>query len=364
MIFKIRLGCIGLLTIMLLPLNSNAEIDDGCMLCHKYPGMGRMDASINSDTNKVKRVLYINSNLYKKTYHGSIHCVSCHTAVTNIPHIDVDKVDCATNCHIIDPSSSKSFSHKKIVDDFNLSVHGRENTDTKYKEDLPVCKDCHSNKAYHVEYESQDKSMIFLKVCEECHESGEFTKHFYEHITYRATKRRSSKEVVKLCSTCHADKEMMEKHDLDSVIGFTNTFHAKALYYGNTDVPNCLNCHAPYQLGFSPHRIASKTNKLSPSNPDNKHKTCSQVGCHEGSVKSFSQGGLVHPSDEKINLLKLIKPQETDSKSVAQTRLQNTIIYWIEMFYKILITLVISGLAIHRLLDFYSVRRDQKSGGH
>jgi len=349
--------CAGVIIGLLIPYPSMGKTEGSCLMCHKYPGFGRIDSTGESNLNEIKHIFYINSDLYEKTYHGDIRCKSCHTNVTKIPHNGVKNVDCATNCHIIEPSSNEAFSHRKIVNDFNTSVHGKEGSDTPHKEDLPVCKDCHSNKTYHAEYEQQQEGMTFLKVCDECHKSSDFTRRFYEHISYRTTKRRSSKEVVKLCSTCHDDKELMDKHELDVVIGFSNTFHAKALFYGNTEVPNCLNCHAPYTLGFSPHRISSSKNSESPTNAENKHLTCSQSGCHIDAAESFASGGYVHPSPEKIKISKIIGSQE-------KTRIQNTLIGWIQMFYKVLIVLVIGGLAFHRLLDFHATRRERNKGGY
>ena len=331
------------------------------MMCHKYPGLGIVDTN---KKNKSKRVFYISNNLFEKTYHASVRCKSCHTGVTKIPHNDVKKVNCASNCHVIDPSSNKAFSHKKIVNDFNASAHGKKGSDTAFKEDLPVCKDCHSNKAYHAEFENHEQGTEFLKVCEECHEYSEFPKRFYEHIIYRTTKRRTSKEVVKLCSTCHADEELMGKHKLDIVAGFSNTYHAKALAYGNTQVPNCLNCHAPYQLGFSPHKISSKKNADSPTNINNKNKTCSQSGCHINANKKFSSGGYVHPSTKNIQKSNARKPLKSDPESLAQMKFQNTVISWIQLFYKVLIALVIGGLAIHRLLDVSTAKREHSKGDH
>ena len=167
--------------------------------------------------------------------------------------------------------------------------------------------------------------MTFLKVCEECHQSGDFTRRFYEHINYRTIKRRPSKEVVKLCSTCHADFDLMEKHDLDVVVGFSSTFHAKAISYGNTEVPNCLNCHAPYQLGFSPHRITSRKNANSPTHPDNKHATCSQSGCHISASPEFASVGFVHPSPQRLKTSLMTKPETEDLVSQEQIRFQNTV---------------------------------------
>lgn len=356
--------CAGVIFSLLLPCPSIAESEGNCTMCHKYPGLGRIEEDGTSIINKTKRIFYINNNLYEKTYHGAIPCKSCHVGVTKIPHTDAIKVDCATDCHIIDPSSSKPFSHKKIVNDFNVSVHGQHGSNTPYKEDLPVCKDCHSNKTYHADYEQRLSAMTFLKVCEECHQSGDFTKRFYEHITYRTTKRRSSKEVVKLCSTCHADMELMNKHKLDVVIGFSNTFHAKAISYGNTEVPNCLNCHAPYQLGYSPHRISSRKNTDSPTNPGNKHATCSQSGCHIDAVKGFASVGYVHPSLEKIKTSTISGTLGINPESQEQIRFQNTVIGFIQMFYKILIPLVIGGLALHRLIELYASIRGRNKGEH
>ncbi len=333
-------------------------------MCHKYPGLGRINDYGPGNAKKIKRVFYINNNLFEKTYHGAIRCNACHVDVTRIPHTGVKKVDCANNCHIIDPSSNKPFSHKRIVKDFDTSVHGYRGSKTRYKKDLPMCKDCHSNKPYHEEYEKQVEGMSFLKVCEECHQSGNFTRRFYEHIIYRTTKRRSSKEVVRLCSTCHANKQIMDRHDLDIVIGFSNTFHAKALSYGNTKVPNCLNCHAPYQLGFSPHRITSKKKSKSPTHPNNKHKTCSQSGCHINATEDFARGGYVHPSAEKIKTSMIMLSPDTESESMEKTRFQSNVIEWIHLFYKILITLVIGGLGLHRLLDLHASRRERNKGDH
>ena len=332
-------------------------------MCHKYPGMGRIENKEDTNT-KIKHVFYINNNLFEKTYHGTLPCRSCHVGVTKIPHTDVTNVDCATDCHVTDPSSNKPFSHKKIVNDLNQSVHGKEGSNTSHKKDLPVCKDCHSNKIYHADYDKHRSAMTFLKVCEECHQSGDFTRRFYEHIIYRTTKRRSSKEVVKLCGTCHADSDLMSKHNLDVVIGFSSTFHAKAISYGNTEVANCLNCHASYELGFSPHRITSRKKANSPTHPDHKHATCSQSGCHIGANKAFASAGYVHPSPQRIKAIKIATPQDVDSRSQEQIRFHNTVIKLVQLFYLIVIPLVIGGLALHRLIELYASIRGRKLGEH
>lgn len=338
-----------------------AEVEGNCTMCHKYPGFGRIEKSPDDQKKEIKRVFYINNAIFEASYHGKIRCKSCHTGVNKIPHTGVEKVDCATDCHIRDPSANEFFSHKKIVEDFRQSAHGIEGSRSEHKDDLPVCKDCHSHKPYHSGVSAQVGPKNFLEICLQCHKSRAWAERFYEHMIYRTTKRRPSKEVVKLCSTCHANQKLMTKHGLDVVVGFQDTFHAKAISYGNEEVANCLNCHAPYQFGFSPHKITSRRHESSPVHPDNKIKTCRQSGCHTEAHEEFANGGRIHPSLTKVRFRATAPGQATDDPLSVDTEFHATVIKWIQWFYKILIAVVIGGLALHRIFDLYAVRRDRKS---
>ena len=342
-----------------------AEVEGNCTMCHKYPGLGRIENNGDKTSKHNKRLFYINNELFESTYHGKIRCKSCHTGVDKIPHTGAPAVDCATDCHIMDPSSKKSFSHKKIVNDFSNSVHGNKGSDIKDKSDLPVCKDCHNNKTYHADIEKMMDSDHKVTVCRECHESKEFVKRFYEHIMYRTTKRRTSKDVVGLCSTCHADKELMDRAGLDTVVGFTSTFHAKAIKFGNEEVANCLNCHAPYEMGFSPHRITSRKKDSSPVSVKNRIQTCRQSECHTEATKEFAIGTRVHPSPEKIKFLATSAKMEPGEMSVIDDPVfQTKVLGWIHLFYKILIIAVVGGLGLHRILDMYASNRERRMRGH
>ena len=333
-------------------------------MCHKYPGLGRIENSGNDPAKQSKRLFYINNDLFESTYHGKIRCKSCHTGVDKIPHTGAPAVDCATDCHIMDPSSKKSFSHKKIVSDFNNSAHGKQGSQIKDKRDLPVCKDCHNNKTYHADIEKMMGSDHQVMVCKECHESKEFVKRFYEHIIYRTTKRRSSKEVIKLCSTCHADKELMDRAKLDTVIGFTSTFHAKAIKFGNEEEANCLNCHAPYEMGYSPHRILSQRTGESPVNVANRLQTCRQSGCHTEGSNKFAIGTRVHPSPQQIKFMSTTEEQKDEiEKIIDDPAFQTKVLGWIQLFYKVLILSVVGGLGMHRILDMYATSRERRMRG-
>ena len=354
-----------------LPVTSLAEVEGHCIMCHKLPGIGVYDKSGSAQKKGDKHIYYINDELFDASYHGKLRCKSCHTGVDKYPHTGAPKVDCATDCHIRDPSVNKPFSHKKIVNYFNKSIHGEEGTRGLDKNDLPVCKDCHNNKPYHIALHKKVVAEDSVRICHECHQSEAWTGRFFEHMLYRSQKRRSSRDIIKLCSRCHMDREIMDRHDLDVVVGFKETFHAKAISYGNEDVANCLNCHAPRQLGFSPHRIKSARDEYSSVHHDKKLEVCSQSGCHEKAKSSFATGGRVHPSPGTIQLVGRATAatiddisKEDEKKLLADTLFEAKVIGWIELFYKVLIAVVIGGFIVHQSMTIYATRREKRSGGH
>lgn len=334
---------------------------DGCLLCHKYPGLGRYDKDAKNRI--VKRVFYVNEDIHKASYHGRFNCSDCHEGVGKIPHTDAKKVDCGKTCHVNEPSSGKKFSHKAIVEDLEKSAHGAKNSNTENPADLPACRDCHTNKPYLLSVQQQVKSKASMEICHQCHEETAWIDRFLRHINYRLSMRRPSSEVVRLCSKCHANPDMMARHKLDVVVGFQDTYHGKAIQYGDQEVANCLNCHAPYATGFSPHRITSKKKENSPVNPANKRETCAQAGCHPAATKEFATDSRAHPS--QIKLARLTKEGAGGADSGLQNEaFQAKVLYWINLFYQLLIAGVVAGLGGHRLLDLYATYRDGKKGGH
>lgn len=346
-----------------------ATDDENCLMCHKYPGLGRYEKD-KKNMKAIKRIFYVNEDQFNGSYHGKLRCKGCHEGVEEIPHTNVKRVDCASDCHVRDPSTGRDFSHKAVVEDLNQSAHGQEGAKfgEKHVEDLPTCKDCHNNKNYQEVVEEQVKSLKFLQVCMECHESETWARRFYEHMYYRVSTRRSSKQVVALCSRCHADPEKMGRHELDVVVGFKDTFHGKAILYGDEDVADCLNCHAPYAMGSSPHRILSHNTEGSTVHPDRKLEACQQAGCHAGASAAFADKGKVHPSNIKVAM---VSDDGGEFLSNEEQEFQAWVLDMIKLFYKVLIIAVVGGLGTHRLLDLYATRREHKHahraskvGGH
>ncbi len=344
-------------------LVSIPEGQDSCLLCHKFPGLGRY--SKDAQNRIVKRVFYVNEDIHKSSYHGRFNCTDCHEGVDKIPHTDAKKVDCGKTCHLIEPSSGNKFSHRKIVEDLENSAHGSKGSNTKDTADLPACRDCHINKPYMLNVREQMKSKISTEICSQCHKKKAWIERFLGHINYRLSRRRSSSEVVWLCSKCHANSDMMARHKLDVVVGFQDTFHGKAIRFGDEEVANCLNCHAPYTQGFSPHRITSRRKENSPVNKANKRETCAQAGCHTAATQEFATGSKTHPSLVNATLRTQKSSTESGDLSIQEAAFQAKVLHWIKLFYQILIALVVIGLGGHRLLDLYATYRDRKNeGGH
>ncbi len=265
-----------------------------CVLCHKYRGLSRIDEEGNF------RLFYINQNLFKKGPHKRVQCKDCHTSIEKIPHDPAIKVDCTTQCHLIEPSGEEKFSHKSIATVLAKSVHGKMNADGSEKdlqEDFPHCTSCHDQPLYRpLSFFKGHESGISergLSRCKTCHETGDFAEDFYAHVTSRLQKLRVSKEIAGICSKCHGDKEFQERHELQGnvVDSYWETFHGKAAFFGSEETPDCIDCHVVY--GSSVHSIEGKDSQTSAIHEDNVADTCRSSGCHEKAGENIA-GFQVH----------------------------------------------------------------------
>ena len=128
--------------------------------------------------------------------------------------------------------------------------------------------------------------------------------------------------------------------------------------YGDEDVANCLNCHAPYALDYSPHRIGSKKVADSAVHPDNKLATCQQSGCHADAKDKFASQGNVHPPSYTFTASTALDGEGEASSDDRE--FQQWAIYLITLVYKILIAVIVGFFVLHRILDILAMRRERK----
>lgn len=275
--------------------SAHAADKENCLMCHKYPFMGR----IGDDG--LTRNYHVDEHLFLNSLHGGVECRGCHTYIKKFPHAPVtEDVNCANECHIKPPFAEKNFSHQKIIDVFNASDHAIKPDDSPLmKQSKPDCKYCHLNPLYkRVEEEniSYDKT---LDRCFNCHQKKGVTE-AYLHMTHRLRHKtsRSSQEIVALCSqNCHGDTQLMKKLGvsgmaLEVVETYNESIHGKMTTLGSEKAADCISCHASSLI----HDVYEKDNPKSSINENNLQATCKN--CHSKINEHFVKIA-VHPSIKK-----------------------------------------------------------------
>ena len=282
---------IFLICLLLFAFNAPVFAADigNCLLCHKYPGISRV-----SEDGDLK-LFYVNEDIFNNSVHSKVKCEGCHTDIKKIPHDPANKVDCLIECHIMEPSTEKKFSHKDAEFFLENSVHSKNDKDGNLKEfteDMPTCKDCHDNPLFRplsffktVRYGVSESS---LGRCRVCHKKEEFIYRFYNHITTRLHKSRNPLNIAEVCARCHNNPEIVARHNLSTkaVYSYGETFHGKAAKFLDERVPDCLDCHV--RTGESVHQMLNHENPLSSTHKDNKSKICSNMDCHPSASPKFA----------------------------------------------------------------------------
>lgn len=254
-----------------------------CLLCHKYPGISRVDQDGNL------RLFYVNESIFRNSVHAKVKCEDCHADIKEIPHKPTEKVNCLAECHIVEPSSEKKFSHADVENNLKESIHSkldRNGVQKQYAEDYPECKDCHENPLYRplsffkkLRYGVSQKS---LARCKGCHKKEEFIYRFYNHVTARLHRSKNPLNISEICARCHDDEKLVARHNLGTkaVYSYGETFHGKAARYLDERVPDCLDCHV--RQDASVHHILSHKDQEASTYTANRGEICSNIDCHPG----------------------------------------------------------------------------------
>jgi hypothetical protein len=281
---KILLALSVVVTLSLIGFRAEAADKENCLMCHKYKQLGRITEEGQ------KRSYYVNEHLYANSMHRNIPCRECHTYVTRLPHDPVtEQVNCANECHIKPPFAKENFSHKKIIEVYNKSVHGVKKDDPPdLAEAKPHCKYCHLNPLF-TKVDEERVAATTLDRCINCHERKGVTQ-AYKHITHRlrAKTSRSPEEIVQMCSkNCHADTELMSrlkvsKESLESVETYNESVHGKSVALGSDRAADCVSCHATSAI----HDIYKRDEQESTVHTSKRVETCKQ--CHEKANEQFA----------------------------------------------------------------------------
>ena len=275
------------------PEQASAADELNCILCHKYRGLSRI-----AENGKF-RLFYINPKMFMLSPHGKVKCNDCHRDINVLPHEPAKKVNCTVECHIIEPSGQRRFSHQAVEDMLYKSVHSKYDEKgnlKKYAEDYPGCKDCHEQPIYRplafFKGKAPGISERAIGRCKTCHRTGNFADIFYVHVTSRLQKTRSPREIVSICAKCHADKEFQKRHDLPDVVSsYFETFHGKAVDHGSEKTPDCVDCHI--RPGDNVHLIEPKESPTAAVAEANRSQVCRAKECHPNASDNLA-GYHVH----------------------------------------------------------------------
>ena len=103
--------------------------EDGCLTCHQYPGLVRLEKGDGV------KVLHIAEKKYYNSPHGKIRCKECHTVISKVPHTGETSTDCTSNCHQDDAAKVRNYPSK--------TFHKKEQSYLVRLKDGSSCRTCH-----------------------------------------------------------------------------------------------------------------------------------------------------------------------------------------------------------------------------
>ncbi|MDM8529224.1 hypothetical protein QUF58_13595 [Anaerolineales bacterium HSG24] len=346
----------------------NLGLDQTCQTCHTdaptYPAdqpcktcHGLLTNALILDSDEALS-LNVNVDLLNESVHGEnltekhgympMMCTNCHrdqeqytfphsaSSASNAREFTVKKSEICQDCH-------KSI-HEKQKDSIHTIALAQDNLDTA------TCVDCHGN--HNIQVPNEPREHI-SQMCSKCHDDindeyassvhgaallGEDNPDVPVCIDCHGVHNISDPTTAKfridsplLCAECHADEELMDEYDISPNVfeTYVADFHGTTLqlFEPNPDTPPrqavCFDCHGIHAI----HAIDDPEAGLGIR--ENLLVTCQK--CHEEATLNFPDAWLAHYEPS---------PEET------------WVVYYTEIFFVTLTSMVMIGLISHIGLDF------------
>ena len=157
--------------VLFAPSNAPAKDEDGCLTCHQYPGLVRLE-----QPNKIK-ALHIDEKKFSESPHGKFSCRACHPQIHSVPHTGVSAVNCNTKCHFADSQNIR------------LKIN-------------PLS-------SYHQSEQSYIRNLNSESACNVCHS-------IYPHSQNNLVRALLNMHTgFMLCEVCHLNKEAIDRYVYD-----------------------------------------------------------------------------------------------------------------------------------------------------
>jgi len=317
----------------------------GCLSCHGRALSKRLP-------NGKSLSLRIDEAALDRTSHQKLKCVSCHAGFTNRVHRMIKGVNRIARHRSTDVSCLAC--HAKVTKLMGEGVHQRLKGDRAQRR--PSCSDCHRAHAPHAHVVSGRQS---IARCRQCHSKvyDQYAQSVHGAAVLKSGSRDvpacvdchrahdirnpGSKEyrsrIPELCGNCHADRKRMKKYNLSPnvVQSYLDDFHGVTLQFYRKEkrsvrkIAVCVDCHGIHDIQSTrgKNKVAVKKRLLT---------RCRS--CHPKASAAFPDAWVSHwiPSATRTPL-----------------------VYWINLFYMIIIPLMVFGLGLQVLLHFwrYAVKR-------
>jgi predicted CXXCH cytochrome family protein len=295
------------LLVILLPRGDLCADNLSCLICH-----GELKG--NYVTQKgVTTSLHVDGEKFAASVHGDLDCTFCHLKYQDNPHesaagevdesiLKISKAIAAKSP--VDPIAQAACTqcHEEIYAQVKQSVHGK-NIFEKKESDAALCVDCHGS----------PHEIVPVG------EGGGHGEAIQSAVAYE--------RIVTTCGKCHEKKSVSLKYGFSTKIidRYNESFHGKKYHLGGRNLPVCTTCHGS-------HDVRSQKDPEAMVNGEKKVALCGQ--CHAGANAKFV-AAITH------------KPLGKD----------NPIPYYAEKGLILLTFTVISGCALHILLDIFALVR-------
>jgi predicted CXXCH cytochrome family protein len=337
--------------------------NDYCLGCHIQQGM--IKTLPNGDT----LPLTIDESTFKQGVHSEegLACVDCHTNISTFPHpqlaaasrrdVSLELYTSCKDCHVDQYNKVLDSVHQKALagGNFNAAVctdchnpHQQTRlTDKQTGALLPdarlnipqTCARCHS--AIYDTYKKSvhgaaltDAGNLDVPTCIDCHGV---------HNIQDPTTARFRNDVPQLCAKCHTNAEIMSKYGISTQVlntyvadfhGTTVTLFEQVSPNTPTNKPVCTDCHGVHDISLVDNPatgIAIKKNLL---------VKCQQ--CHPGvTTENFTDAWMSH---------------------FVASPTHFPLVYYVNLFYKVMIPAVIGGMLIFVVADFVRRRLEARKG--
>ena len=324
--------------------------DDGsCLACHGNP-----ELTYEFPSGEVKS-LYVDQDVFGSSIHGQygLACTACHPNIEGYPHPELatsslrayqlEQYQTCRQCHeeVYQQSLDSTHAQELAAGNWNAAIcvdcHGAHDTTppNQPREKIPLtCSKCHAG--LHTEYLESvhgealtDESNPDVPTCIDCHGA-------HNQEDPRTTQFRLHSP--ELCATCHADEALMDQYGLSTNVfdTYVSDFHGTTVTLFErqspdlpTNKPVCYDCHGV-------HNMTHTRDPDSQVFQENLLHTCQK--CHPDATQNFPASWLSH--------------YEPDIQRFP-------IVYFVDLFYKILIPAVLGFMGIYVAIDIggHLVRR-------